>query len=195
MSKERWIRPENHCMKLVTPLDRLAISRIPSALEGRFYLGGPFVFDEMLREPEEYGDEDIDWRKVQIAPVNGVQMRSAQVDVTCGHHHVKPGVWSGGPTHVSYSMRYLYRDEFSSPILGVVQLEVEHDVHGVRKGFKTQCKKAIHAVYVKPSSQGMGIARILLSEVLDDAPDVCVHPQFSEDGARLFGFDLNGRRG
>ncbi|TYK74145.1 GNAT family N-acetyltransferase [Comamonas sp. Z1] len=182
-------------MKLVTPLDRLTVSRIPSALEGKFYLGGPYEFAEMLREPDEYGDEEIDWRKVQIAPVNGVQMRSAQVDVTCGHHHVKPGAWPGDPAQVSYSMRYLYRDEFNSPILGVVQLKVAHEVHGVRKGFKTQCRKAIHAVYVKPSSQGMGIARILLSEVLDDAPDVCVHPQFSEDGARLFGFDLNGSRG
>lgn len=181
-------------MKLVTALDRLAVSRIPSALAGKFYLGGPYEFEEMLREPEEYGDEDIDWRSVQIAPVNGVKKRFAQVVITCGHHHVKPGVWAGDPARVSYSMRYLYRDEFNLPILGVVQLKVEHEVHGVRKGFKTQCKKTIHAVYVKPSSQGMGIARILLSEVLGDAPDVCVHPQFSEDGARLFGFALNGRR-
>ncbi|WP_408580600.1 N-acetyltransferase [Burkholderia cepacia] len=44
------------------------------------------------------------------------------------------------------------------------------------------------------SSRGRGIARILLAEVLDDAPDVRVHPQFSDDGAKPFGFDKTGRR-
>ena len=46
-------------MKSVTALDRQIVIRIPSALEGKFYLGGPYEFDELLREPEEYGDEEI----------------------------------------------------------------------------------------------------------------------------------------
>ena len=181
-------------MKFVTPLDRQDVIRIPSALEGKFYLGGPYEFDELFREPEEYGDKQIDCRKVQIAEANGVQMHSAHVDVTCGQHSVKPCRWPGWPSHVSYAMRYIYRDNINSSILGVVQLTVTHEVHGVLNGFKTQCKKVIDTVCVKPSSQGKGIARVLLAVILDDAPDVCVHPQFSEDGARLFGFDLLGRR-
>lgn len=181
-------------MKLVTPLDRQSLIGIPSALKGKFYLGGPYELDELLREPEEYGDEDIDWRKIQIAQVNGVHMRSAQVDVACGKHHAKPSEWPGFPTHVSYALRYLYRDEANSAILGVLKLKVSHEIHGIRKRFEVGCEKVIQSVYVKPSSRGRGIARVLLAEVLSDAPDVSVHPQFSEDGARLFGFDRLGNR-
>ncbi|WP_175958387.1 GNAT family N-acetyltransferase [Burkholderia sp. BCC0405] len=181
-------------MKVVTPLDRQSIIAIPSALEGKFYLGGPYELGELLREPDEYGDEGIDWRIIEIAQANGVQMRSACVDVACGSHTASVSEWPGIPTCVRYALRYLYRDDANSPITGVVELKVVHEIHGVQKRFEVGCKKVIHTVYVEPSSRGRGIARVLLAEVLSDAPDACVHPQFSEDGARLFGFDQFGNR-
>ncbi len=181
-------------MRLVAPLDRQSLMRIPSALEGKFYLGGPYEFDSLLREPDVFGDEDVDWRPIQIVQVNDEQVRSAQVDVACGLHRARAGEFPGLPTKVSYTLRYLFRDAPNSVIQGVVELKVSHSICGVRNRFVTECTKVIHAVYVNPSSRGRGIARVLLSEVLSDAPDVMVHPQFSEDGARLFGFDLQGNR-
>ncbi|WP_232451991.1 N-acetyltransferase [Burkholderia ubonensis] len=184
----------DHFMKVVTPLDRRSLIAIPPALEGKFYLGGPYEFGELLREPDEYGDEVVDWRKIQIAQANGVHMRSAHVDVACGQHKARSSEWPGLPTRVSYELRYLYRDDANSAITGVVELKVAHEIHGMPKRFEVGCKKVIHTVYVEPSSRGRGIARVLLAEVLCDAPDACVHPQFSQDGARLFGFDQFGKR-
>lgn len=181
-------------MKLVTPLDRQALIAIPSALPGKFWLGGPYKLADILREPEDYGDEDIDWRQIQIVQAHGVEMHSCWVDVTSSRHHARPSEWPAMPTYVSYKLRYLYRDEPSSTILGVVQLEVSHDIHGPSKHFAVLCTKVIQSVYVAPESRGRGIARVLLAEVLADAPDVTVHPQFSEEGAKLFGFDLQGKR-
>ncbi|WP_028224967.1 MULTISPECIES: GNAT family N-acetyltransferase [Paraburkholderia] len=181
-------------MRLVKPLDRQSLIRIPSALEGKFYLGGPYEFDSLLREPGLFGDEDVDWRPIQIAQPNGEPVRLAQVDVASGLHDAKVAEWPGFPTEVRYRLRYLYRDSPGSAILGVVELKVSHKVLGVQNRFATECTKVIHTVYVTPSSRGKGIARILLAEVLSDAPDVHVHPQFSEEGARLFGFDLYGNR-
>ncbi len=166
-------------MRLVKPLDRQSLIRIPSALEGKFYLGGPYEFDSLLREPGLFGDEDVDWRPIHVAS---------------GLHDAKVAEWPGFPTEVRYRLRYLYRDSPGSAILGVVELKVSHKVLGVQNRFATECTKVIHTVYVTPSSRGKGIARILLAEVLSDAPDVHVHPQFSEEGARLFGFDLYGNR-
>ncbi|WP_175858027.1 GNAT family N-acetyltransferase [Burkholderia anthina] len=181
-------------MKVVTPLDQLALSSIPSALEGKFYLGGPYDFDGLLREPEEYGDEDIDWRKIQIVQANGEHVGFAHVDVACGQQHANADAMPWSPARVSYTLRYLYREDANTAVKGVVELKISHEIHGIRKRFEVVCKKVIHTVYVEPSSRGKGIARVLLAEVLSDAPDACVHPQFSEDGARLFGFDRFGNR-
>ncbi|KGG86200.1 hypothetical protein P245_21005 [Comamonas thiooxydans] len=182
-------------MMFVTPLVREDLARIPTSIEGKFYLGGPYTFDDLLREPDDYGDEEIDWHSAQIKQSGNVQARTAQIDITSAHHRVKPGAWPGGPSRVDYTMRYLYREAINTEILGVVLLKVSHEIHGVSKGFQTVCKKVIQSIYVRPSNQGRGIARILLAVVLEAAPDVCVHPQFSVEGARLFGFDREGRRG
>lgn len=180
---------------VVTPLAREVLARIPTSIEGKFYLGGPYTFDDLLREPNKYGDEEIDWHSAQVKQVGGVQARSAQIDITCTHHRVKPGAWPGDPSRVDYAMRYLYREAINTEILGVVHLKVSHEVHGISQGFQTECKKVIQTIYVRPSCRGKGIARILLAVVLEAAPDVRVHPQFSVEGARLFGFDREGRRG
>ena len=181
-------------MKFVTPLDRNSLIEIPTALEGKFYLGGPYELVELLQEPEVYGDEDIDWRKIQIIDTNGAPMRSVQVDVACSHCHANSSVCPGFPTEVTQKIRYIYREKYNATIEGAVILEVTYQIKGVREKFSVESKKVIHSVYVKASSRGRGIARILLAEVVSDAPDVKVHPQFSEDGARLFGFDKHGKR-
>ena len=181
-------------MKFVTPLDRQALVGIPSSLEGKFNLGGPYKLDEMLREPDEYGDNYIDWRQLQIAQANGVHIRPAYVEVSSKQSGVQASNGPSFPANIYYTLRYLYRDQPSSSILGVVELKVTHEIRGVLNQFEFVCKTVIQNVYVKPDSRGRGIARILLAEVLSDAPDVRVHPHFSEDGARLFGFDRLGNR-
>ncbi|WP_080421485.1 GNAT family N-acetyltransferase [Burkholderia ubonensis] len=181
-------------MKVVTPLDRVSLAAIPSALPGKFYKGGPYELDELLREPEEYGDEEIDWRPIQIADAHNVPMRIAHVEVACSRHQANTCDSPGLGTRVEYVLRYLYREDAKSAITGVVQLKISHRIHGLQRLFEVDCEKVIQTVYVARSSRGRGIARVLLAEVLDDAPDVRVHPQFSDDGAKLFGFDKTGRR-
>lgn len=179
---------------MVTPLDRVSLAAIPSALPGKFYKGGPYELGDLLREPQEYGDEEIDWRPVQIANADNVPMRTAHIDVACSRHQTNASDSPAFATRVAYVLRYLYRDDVMSAIKGVVQLKISHKIHGLQRRFEVDCEKVIQTVYVAPGSRGRGIARVLLAEVLDDAPDVRVHPQFSDDGAKLFGFDKTGSR-
>lgn len=179
---------------IVTPLDLQSLRSIPSSIEGKFYLGGPYEFEGLLQEPDQYGDEEVELRSIHIAQPDVEQARHAYVAVACGEHFAQLCDSPLFPTKVEYELRYLYRDEAESEILGVVQVSVSHVIHGVRHRFVDQCRKVIKTVHVKPASRRRGIARILLAVVISDAPDALVHPQFSEDGARLFGFDRNGRR-
>jgi predicted GNAT family acetyltransferase len=182
-------------MKLVTPLDRNSLFGIPMALEeGKFSLGGPYELIELLQEPEQYGDEEIDWRLVQITDADGVSLRSAQIDIAAKFCSMAPGAWPGDRTRVSQKLRYIYRKTPDSAIDGVVTLTVSYLLHGIYSKFSVGSEKIITNVYVKAASRGRGIARILLAEVLGDIPDVKVYPQFSKDGARLFGFDGHGKR-
>lgn len=181
-------------MKVCAPLDRMRLHSIPTALDGKFYMGGPYELPELLKEPEQYGDEDIDWRDIQISGGGGVNAGSVRIEVASGFCQMNSCVWPGQEARITQNLRYLYRERPNATIEGAVTVEVSYLLPGVRQKFTVQGESVIHSVYVKASSRGRGIARILLAELLDDLPNVKVHPQFSEDGARLFGFDRNGKR-
>jgi len=80
-------------MKVCTPLDREDLNNIPTACEGKFYLGGPYELLELLQEPEQYGDEDIDWRDIQISGGIGVETGSARIEVAGGFCKMNSCVW------------------------------------------------------------------------------------------------------
>jgi GNAT superfamily N-acetyltransferase len=181
-------------VKVCTPLDREGLNSIPTACEGKFYIGGPYELFELLQEPEQYGDEGIDWRDIQISGGIGVKTGSARIEVASGFCKMNSCVWPGQEARITQKLRYLYRENPNAIIEGAVTVEISYLLPGVSRRFAVQRESVIHSIYVNPSSRGRGIARILLAEVLDDAPNVKVHPQFSEDGARLFGFDKSGKR-
>lgn len=180
-------------LKLIKPLDRHSLSQIPTNGE-KVQILGPYTFEELLREPDYEGEMVVDYRDILIEESKGVSINSAWIEVTRKKFSLKSPVFPDSPGEVTMKSRYLLRRDHASPIEGVVTLHVTYFLHGVRENYTATCKKVIHEVYVKPASQGQGIARILLAVVLNDAPDVEVSPHFSADGARLFGFDTHRKR-
>lgn len=178
---------------MLRPLDRNSLARIPT-VEGKFYIGGPYTFEELLHEPNWETEEPIDFRSVQIAESKDVAIRSAFIEVTRKTFSKKVTILPNSSGQIKLETRYLFRRDQNLPIEGVVTLHVTYFLHGVSAKYAPACRKVIHEVYVKPASQGQGIARILLAVVLGDAPDVEVAPNFSAAGARLFGFDAYGKR-
>lgn len=180
-------------LKLIKPLDRHSLSQIPTSGE-KVQILGPYTFEELLQEPDHEVEMIVDYRDVPIEEAEGVSKNSAWIEVTRKSFSLKTPAFPDSPGEVTMKSRYLFRRDPASPIEGVVTLHVTYFLHGVRENYTAACKKVIHEVYVKPASQGQGIARILLAVVFNDAPDVMVSPHFSADGARLFGFDTLGKR-
>lgn len=178
----------------LTPLDDEALARIPSTLEGSFWLVGAYELPELLLEPEKYGDKNThNYRVFNILSPNRSAHSKASIEICSA----KPAISHGAglpPLNVAYKLRYLYRDFSTDHILGTVLIKINHRILGIEENFISSCEKIIDAIYVDPSARRNGISRILLAAVLNDIPDIRVHPQFSEDGARLFGYDKNGRR-
>lgn len=178
---------------MLKPLDQGALARIPT-VDGKFYIGGPYTFEELLEEPDEKTEITVDFRGVQVAESKGISISSAVIDVARKTFSGKVTICPDSSGRITLQTRYLFRRDWNLPIEGVVTLHVTYVLHGILDQYAMECKKVIHEVYVKPTSRGQGIARILLAEVLGDAPDVEVASQFSKDGARLFGFDAFGKR-
>jgi predicted GNAT family acetyltransferase len=178
---------------MLSLLDRNLLAQIPT-VDGKFYIGGPYTFEDLLQEPNEETEKTVDSRKLQLPESENILIRSGLIEVTRKIFSKKVTICPYSSGQITFETRYLFRPSGNCPIEGVVTLHVTYFLYGVLEKYASICKKVIHEVYVKPSSRGQGIARILLNEVLSDAPDVEVSPYFSADGARLFGFDALGNR-
>jgi GNAT superfamily N-acetyltransferase len=180
-------------LKLTKPLDRHALSQIPTTGE-RVQILGPYTFEELLEEPDYVNDVVVEYRNIRIEESKGISINSALIEVTRKRSFIETSISLEGIGEATIESKYLFRKSLSSPIEGVVTLHATYHLYSVPEGYTAACKQVIHVVYVTPASQRQGIARILLAEVLSDAPDVKVRPHFSKDGARLFGFDTYGKR-
>lgn len=180
-------------MKLTIPLNRHTLSQIPTTGE-RVQILGPYTFEELLQEPDCEHEMIADYRDIQIENSKGVTIDLASIEVTRKMSSKQISISLEGIGKTTIESRYLFRRSLGSPIEGVVTLHATYFLYGALEGYTATCEKVIHVVYVTPASQRRGMARILLAEVLSDAPDVKISPHFSADGARLFGFDTHGKR-
>jgi GNAT superfamily N-acetyltransferase len=178
---------------MLIPLDRESLARIPTP-DGKSYIAGPYTFEELLQEPDEKTEATVDFRYGSVAESEGVSISSAYIEVIrkTFSRNVTIGPDSSG--RITLETRYVFRRDCNLPIEGAVTLHANYVLHGVLQKYATECKTVINSVYVTPASRGQGIARVILAEVLKDAPDAEVGPNFSKDGARLFGFDAFGKR-
>jgi ribosomal protein S18 acetylase RimI-like enzyme len=177
-------------VKLTRPLDHHALSQIPIIGE-RVQILGPYTFEELLQEPDHEQEVVVDYRNIQIEESKGASINVASIEVTRKKSSKKISISLEGIGKTTIESRYLFRKSWGLPIEGVVTLHATYLLYGALDGYTATCEKVIHVVYVTPASQRRGIARILLAEVLTDAPDVKISPHFSADGARLFGFDTH----
>jgi GNAT superfamily N-acetyltransferase len=135
-----------------------------------------------------------DYRDIRIEKSKGASIDLASIEVTRKMSSKQISISLEGIGKTTIESRYLFRKSWGLPIEGVVTLHATYFLYGALEGYTATCEKVIHVVYVTPASQRRGIARILLAEVLSDAPDVKISPHFSADGARLFGFDMHRKR-
>lgn len=155
---------------------------------------GPYKFEELLQEPDLEDETYQDSRAISIVKSKGVSLDSAVIEVTRKAFRGHISIFPDEPGTITMKSRYLLRRDGASPIEGVVTLEATYLLYGLHKGYTAASRQVISEIYVKPASQRQGIARILLAEVLSDAPNAMVSYKFSSDGARLFGFDASGKR-
>jgi ribosomal protein S18 acetylase RimI-like enzyme len=180
-------------LKLTRPLDHRSLTQIPTTGE-RFQILGPYTFEDLLQEPDHEHEVSVDYRNIRIDELKGTSIHKASIEVTRKTSSKQLSISLKGIGKTTIESRYLFRKSWGSPIEGVVTLHATYFLYGALEGYTATCEKVLHVVYVTPESQRRGIARILLAEVLSDAPDVKISPHFSRNGARLFGFDTHGKR-
>lgn len=147
----------------------------------RVYIGGPY--DDDLAKLLSGDSRCEDMVAVRDIEVGGF---SWWLEITRGRAH-------GGPSSVELPGRYILSDADETPVAALEYLVKIAFAEPPRVDIDT-VETVITGLFVAAAWRGHGLAKALVRELQKDANRVSVRPQFSPQGARLFGFDENCER-